>query len=388
MRRLSTVAILGVVSLLNDLSTEMILPLLPLFLVGPLAAPVWAVGLMEGLGEATAALVRGASGVASDRVRRRLPFLVAGYGGSGLAKPAFALAAAWPHLVLLRFLDRAGKGLRVAPRDALIAESAGPERLGHGFGLHRALDTAGAFLGSLVGLVLFVALGAAGDGAFRVVFALAALPALASVAVLVLYVREPPAHTAHAARPLAPRDAFREPRLRRFLAATALFGLANLSFAFLLLRATDAGLPVVHAVALYVLSNGVYAAVAFPAGRLSDRVGRRRMLAASFLLFAALAALFAVATTLPLLVAGFVGYGVFLGIFEGGQKAVAAELAPPHLKATVLGVQTTLVGLVALPAGLAAGLLWEAFGPAATFGAAAAVAGVAAVGLASVERAT
>lgn len=366
----------------------MILPLLPLFLVGPLAAPVWAVGLVEGVGEATAALLRGASGWWSDRARRRVPFVVAGYGLSSVVKPAFALVGSWPAALVARFLDRAGKGLRTAPRDALIAESVEPSALGRGYGLHRALDTAGAFAGAVIAVLLFAALVGRGgeETAFRWIFLLAGVPALAAVALLFLAVREPARHDAHAAARLRVRDALARRELRRFLVATGLLAFANVSFAFLLLAAHEAGASIVLALGLYAAANGVYAVLAFPAGALSDRWGRRRTLVAAFLLLAAVWAGLAVARDLRVVGALILGWGVFMAAFEGQAKAYAAELAPSDLKGTVLGLQTTTLGVLALPSGALTGWLWFVGGPAWAFGAAACFSIAAALALLVVPR--
>lgn len=347
----------------------MVLPLLPLFLVGPLAAPVWAVGLVEGVGEATAALLRGVSGWWSDRVRRRVPFVVGGYSLSAASKPAFALVTSWPGAALARFGDRAGKGLRTAPRDALLAESVPRGFLGRGFGLHRAMDTAGAFVGGLVALGLLVLLLPRGDAsAFRLIFLLSAIPALAAVVVLALFVREPARHDAFAARPLRVRDALREPRLARFLLATLLLAFANVSFAFLLLASVEAGASTLLALGMYVAANGVYAALAFPAGALADRIGRRRALLLSFAILATLLCGLALSRTVVLVAVFVLLWGVFQAVFEGQAKAYASEIAPPHLKGTVLGLQTTVLGVAALPAGLLVGGLWTLLGPAVAFG--------------------
>jgi len=359
----------------------MVFPLLPLFLVGPLGAPVVAVGFMEGLAETVSAALRLGGGHASDRTGRRKPFVVAGYAASGLAKPLYALASVWPHVVAARFLDRVGKGVRTAPRDALLADSSDARRYGATFGFHRAMDTLGAVGGSAAALAVVVL--AAGQTPFQSVFVLAAVPALAAVLVATL-VREVPG-TPRA--PLRLRGALAAlPRpLRLVLAASGLFAVARVSDAFLLVRAHELGAGLAEALALYVLLNIVFAATAIPAGRLADRVGRLTVLLASFLVFAVVASGFALATreTLPV---WFAAAGLFLGLSDGVARAAVSELSPAGLRGTALGAHSAVLAFAALPAGTALGAVWQLLGAPVAFALAAAVALASAVVLAWARR--
>lgn len=354
------VKILSAVSFLQDISGDMAFPLLPLFLVGPLAAPIAVVGLMEGLADSTSAALRLAGGYASDKTGKRRPFVTAGYALAALARPVYAFATAWPTVVGGRFLDRVGKGIRTAPRDALIADSAPPEMYGRAFGLHRAMDSLGAVVGSLLALAIVLALAVPGDGAYRTVFLAALAPALGAVA-LTLAVRDvpgrPKATTALAAS-LRGLDA----RLKLFLAAAGIFAFARVSDGLLLVRASELGLGLTGVIGLYALQSAVYAASSFPAGALADRVGRKNVIVASFLLFGVLAAGFGLASTLPALAALFAGVGLFQGLSEGSQRAYVSELARPELRGTALGAHAMIIAGVALPSGLALGLVWQLYG--------------------------
>src|SRR3990172_7374214 len=275
------VFILSIVSFLTDISSEMVSPLVPLFLTSVLGAPLAAVGLMEGVAESSASFLKTGAGWLSDRLRVRKPLVVVGYGLSGLAKPLMAAANAWPAALGVRFLDRAGKGFRTAPRDALIADVTPPEHRGRAFGFHRASDTMGAVIGPAIGLGLLALL----DDNFRAVFLIAGIPALAGVAALML-VRE------H--KPAARKDGEVAAPLRElgkpfyvFLGISLVFALGNSSDAFLILRSKDLGLSNTEAVSAYIVFNAVYAVFAMPAGIASDRLGRRGVIAAGFLVFAA-----------------------------------------------------------------------------------------------------
>lgn len=379
--------LLGWVSFLNDAASEMVLPLLPLLLTGPLAAPIVVVGLMEGLADATQAIGRAGTGWWSDRMRRRTPFVVAGYAAAALARPMYAFAAAWPTVVGARFVDRAGKGIRSSPRDALIAEASTSTTLGRAFGLHRALDTAGAFVGSALAIALVLALGSEDESTIRTVFLASLVPAALAVA-LALLVRERRRDAAPAPRaPFfaslrgLPRD------LRAFVGVTAIFSFGHLGFAFVVLKAAESGLGLVEILLLYAGFNAVYATASYPAGALADRIGKPKLLLAAYALYALVALAFALASGAVAVVAATLAFSAWMGLSEGLQKAHAAALAPPDLKATALGLQGGAAGLAALPGGLVAGFLWDAGGSGATFAFAALVGAAAFAAFALTRRA-
>lgn len=377
-RLAGNVVLLGFVSFFADVSSEMVYPIIPLFLAGTLGAPVVAVGVIEGIAESTASLLKLYSGWLSDRVRRRIPLIAGGYALAAIAKPAIAAAVAWPMVLGARFLDRAGKGVRTAPRDALIAASADPAAQGRAFGLHRAMDSAGAVAGPLTAIGLLAVFG---HGNYRPIFLIAFVPGAIGAA-LVLLAREAPAA---AERRTLPRIFSLEGYDRRFLAflaITVVFALGNSSDAFLILRARDLGLGAIAAVLAYVVYNVVYAALSLPAGIRSDRVGRRRVLVAGFAVFAAVYAGFALAgdgwAVWPL----FAVYGVYIAMTDGVARAYIADLVAPARRGAALGLYNAIIGVMTLLASVLGGALWDIAGPQATFAFGASTAAFAAVALA------
>lgn len=376
-----TVKVLGTVSLLTDASSEMIYPLLPAFLRGPLRAGPAFLGLVEGSAEALASLLKLLSGRLSDRLPRRKPLVVAGYSLSALARPLVALAAAPWHVLLVRLADRTGKGVRSAPRDALIAEVVEPGQRGRAYGFHRALD----HLGAVVGPLLASAALAAGLE-LRVVFALAIVPGLASVALLLSGVREAPREPGQVAPPAAgdgrggPASPL-PPALSRYLLVLGLFTLGNSSDAFLLLRAQDAGLALAAVPLLWSFHHVVKAATSTWGGSLSDRIGRRRAIVGGWALYAFSYAGLALASTAWQVFALFAVYGVHHALAEGAERALVADLAGSGARGTAFGLYHAVTGLMLLPASLLTGALWQLVGPATALGTGAALAGLAAVGL-------
>ena len=361
------VVALGFVSLLTDVSTEMIIPVLPLFVVGVLGASMASIGVIEGVAESTAALMRLGSGWLSDRIGRRKPFLVFGYGISAVAKAALALALTWPMVLALRFSDRVGKGLRNPPRDALIADSVEPRFLGRAFGFHRGLDTLGAAIGPLVAFAMLRAF----PGDFRRIFLLSALPAALSVAVLGVFVRAKRRTTMQRAAPLRVQARAMGGAFRRFLVVAGLFSLANSSTAFMLLLAADrthgAGFTGAQVTLVYLLYNLVYALLSWPVGELSDRIGRRSILLAAYALFAVLYALLAWRAGPGFVIAGFVLLGLHSAMLEGSQRTMLSDLVAAEHRGTAYGLYHTVIGVALLPASILAGLLWDRMGPRAMF---------------------
>jgi MFS family permease len=369
---------LGIVSLCMDMSSEMIHALLPLFLVGGLGVGAFALGLIEGAAEATASLMKIVSGAWSDRWGRRKPLIVAGYALAALTKPLFPLAHSATTVVVARLLDRVGKGIRGAPRDALVADVTAPEVRGAAYGLRQSLDTAGAFLGPMLAIGLMA--GLAFD--VRAVFWAACVPALLAVAVLVLAVQEPAdvVKAPHARSPLAGFRWKDFPRgFRGLVGLVLLFTLMRFSEAFLVLRASDAGLPTAWLPATLVVMSVAYFLTAYPAGWLSDRMPRRTLLAAGCAVMIVADLLLAFAHGLGGVLAGIALWGVHMGMTEGLIAALTADHAPATLRGTAFGVVNLARALMLLPASALAGALWSGLGPGATFLVGAALAAAAAV---------
>src|SRR5438067_5812212 len=356
---------LGLVSLLMDVSSEMIHALLPLYLVGVLGASTLTVGVIEGIAEATASITKIFSGALSDFLGKRKLLAALGYGLAALTKPIFPLAPNVAWLTAARFLDRVGKGIRGAPRDALIADLTAPELRGASFGLRQSLDTLGAFLGPLLALVFMLVTA----NRYTLVFWIAVVPAVCSVVVMIFGVREPDGHSETQARdPLRRADIARLGGAYWLVVAIAtIFTLARFSEAFLLLRAQSVGLDVALAPAVMVIMNVVYAASAWPAGVLSDAVGRFAVIAAGFVLLIAADLALAFAPGLGWLGIGVVLWGLHMGLTQGLLSAVVADTAPPALRGPAFGMFNLVTGLAMLAASVLAGGLWGVFGPRGTF---------------------
>jgi MFS family permease len=370
---------LGFVSLLMDVSSELIHSLLPVFLVTTLGASALAVGLIEGAAEATALVVKVFSGVLSDWWGKRKPLAVAGYGLGALSKPLFALAPTIGFVLGARLIDRVGKGIRGAPRDALVADLAPPELRGAAFGLRQALDTAGAFIGPLAGIGLMLLLA----DRFRLVFWFAVIPAVLSVALLVFGVREPAAPPA--ARRGNPISRANLARLSRgywwVVAVGAVFTLARFSEAFLILRAHQGGLPLAWTPLVLVAMNAVYALAAYPLGKLADRVSHRRLLALGFVLLIAADLVLARSDHWGWVWLGVSLWGLHLAATQGLLAAMVAHTAPAEQRGTAFGLFNLVSGIAMLIASVVAGLLWERFGASWTFIAGAAFGALALLGL-------
>ena len=363
----SGIWVLGFVSLLMDISSEMIHALLPLFMVGTLGMSVALVGLLEGLAEATALILKVFSGVISDWFGKRKPLAVLGYGLGAATKPLFALATGPGMIFTARLLDRVGKGIRGAPRDALVADIAPPEQRGAAFGLRQSLDTVGAFLGPLlaVGLMLLWA------NDFRAVFAVAIIPGVLCVALLVLGVQEPerPAG-APRVNPISRTNLKRLPRAYWWVVGVgAVFTLARFSEAFLVLRAEQVGIALALVPLVMVAMNAVFAVTAYPFGKLSDRVSHRRLLLAGLAVLVLADVVLAASTHWVGLLLGVALWGVHMGMTQGLLAAMVADTAPADLRGTAYGFFNLMSGLAMLAASVVAGLLWQYWGPAWTFGA-------------------
>ena len=348
-----TVRALGWVSLFTDLSTKMVYPITPLFLTAVLGAPVWSVGVIEGIAESAASLLKLYSGWLSDRAGQRKPFAVMGYGLGALSKLGLALAGSWGAVLGARLLDRVGKGLRAAPRDALIAENCEPHQRGKAYGLHHSLETVGEVLGPLVGFAFLLVYAEN----YRGVFALALLPALLGVLVLLRFVKEVK-NTGEKRR--LPQFTFRglSPAYRQYLGVIGLFGLGNSSDAFLLLRSQDIGFSGAELLLLYAAFNLMSVALGITVGKLSDRVGRQPLLVVGYGLFSLVYLGFAVVQSRGIIWILFIFYGLYTVLTRGVQKALVADLIHPDRRGAEIGTFHMLVGLAALPASLLAGWLY------------------------------
>lgn len=353
-----------------DIASEMVYPLLPLFLTTGLGASKATVGLVEGVAEATSSLFKVVGGRISDRIAARKPLLLVGYGAPAFFRPILALATAPWHVLLYRFLDRVGKGVRTAPRDALVAEATPREQYGRAYGLHRAMDSAGAAIGPLLAVVLLPLVG------YRGVFWVSAIPALLAVGVIVFFVREKPG----TAKPL-PRFRWRGFSFgyRWFLLVSSVFTLGLSSNAFLILKLSSLGLSSTQTTLVYTLYNLLYALISYPLGSLADRIGLRRLVATGFATYALVYLGFGLSSAIWQGIGLFLLYAVYSAAFEGSSRAYLATIIPAAEKASAIGLYHTLTGLLLFPASALFGFLWEHAGPGTAFFTGAALAGMALV---------
>ncbi len=347
------VVVLGLVSFFNDIASEMIYPIVPLFLTSVLGAPAAVVGLIEGVAESTASIMKMVFGWLSDRLGKRKTLIVFGYSFSTVSKLLISIAGSWPFVLFARFIDRSGKGVRTAARDALIAESTEPAFRGKAFGFHRGLDTMGAVVGPLLALAAINFL----HDDYRRIFFLAAIPSAVGV-LLIFFVREKAlASRTDKTFSLGLRNL--DPAFKTFLFISFIFALGNSSDAFLILRAQNLGLSVTMVVLAYVLYNLVYTAVSTPAGAIADRIGPKKVITAGYFFFAAVYLFFGLIGDSFYLWFLFPAYGIYMALTEGVGKAFIANLVPAGKTGTAYGVYNATVGLCAFFASFAAGLLWS-----------------------------
>lgn len=379
---------LGVVSFFTDVSSEMIFPLLPVFLTTFLGAGAEIIGLIEGVADSIASIVEIFSGYFADRTGKRKELVAIGYGLSSFMKIFIALANSWVFVFFARGMERIGKGIRTSPRDAIIASGSSEDSRGKAFGIHRMMDTIGAIVGPTLALVVLNSMGQQEAG-YRAVFYLALIPAFIAVIVLLLFVREPRA------------DAIPEPKAKTpfwqalkqmpgsymtFLKVSLLFSLSYFSFAFFIVRASELKIAAEAIIGLYLMYNIAYAIASIPAGMLSDRIGRKPVIAGNFALYALVCIGFVFASSYVQLAALFIIYGVFVASDESVNKAYIADITGEANRGTALGAYNSAVGVAYLPASLVAGAVWAVFGAPAAFALAAAVALLGTLGMALFVR--
>ncbi len=367
---------LALVSFFTDISSEMTLTTLPLFLTDVLGVRTAIVGLIEGLAETTASITKIFSGYISDRIGKRKWLTFAGYGLSAVSKPFLYLATSWEAVLGIRFADRLGKGIRTAPRDALIADSASANNRGTSFGVHRAGDTAGAFVGLAMAAGIIYASQKFGLAmtrqTYQALVLIGIVPAFIALLILALFVREVVSSPKKAEQVRFTLRGF-SPRFKAFLVIIILFTLGNSSDAFLLLRARNVGLSVFQISLMLVAFNLIYALISAPAGALSDRVGRRRLIVAGWLVYGLIYLGFGLARLGWQIWVLYAAYGIYYGAVEGTAKALVADIVPTEKRGTAYGVYNAAVGLSAFPASFIAGILWQGvgqwqgFGPSAPF---------------------
>jgi MFS family permease len=351
----------GLTSFFTDISTEMVYPLIPIFLTTVLGAPVAVVGLVEGIAESTASLLKVISGWISDRTRRRKGLTVIGYSLAAISKPILAFSFFWWQVLIARFIDRFGKGIRTSPRDALIADSTSKEEYGKAFGFHRGMDTLGAAFGPLIAFSALPLL----HNNFRLYFSFAIIPAAIGVTVLALFVKEK-ARTAKAEKLRLSLKPFSK-RFKLFLLIVLIFTVGNSSDAFLILRARNVGVTVGLIPLVYFVFNTVYALAATPIGSLSDRIGRKTIIITGYLIFSLVYLGFALVKSPFTIWLLFAAYGLYYAFTEGIFKAFTADIVPANLRGMAYGFLNLVLGIALLPASLIAGFLWDRISPSAPF---------------------
>ena len=360
------IIILGLISCFADISSEMVYPLIPLYLTAIFGATPALVGVIEGIAESVASLLKVFSGYISDRFQHKKAIAFGGYATGLLYKAALLLAGSWGGILFARVIDRFGKGIRTAPRDVMVSESADKDSMGKAFGIHKMLDMAGSAIGILLAFILMKNIGTGTNG-YKTVFAVSVIPIVIAL-ILFLFVHEKKdkretAHREHFWNNISKLDG----RLKLYLAVTFLFTLGNSSNSFLLLRASDIGFDSSTAILLYFIYNVTASVLAIPCGKLSDKIGRKRLLVGGYLTFSFVYFGFAFCNSKPFMVFIFVIYGVYTAMTAGAERAFIAEIAPLHLKGTMLGLHSTLVGIALLPASVIAGFLWDGIGAYAPF---------------------
>ena len=357
------VIVLGIASFFTDISSEMLYPIIPIFLTSVLGAPMSIVGLIEGVAESTASILKALSGWLSDKFQKRRPFIVIGYSLSSFAKPLLFFAYVWPVVLISRFLDRLGKGLRTSPRDAMIADSSGVSYRGKSFGFHRAMDTLGACIGPLLAIWFLTGL----KENLRIVFLIAFVPAALAVLTLLFFLKEAPASSAAGGGITRFDIAKFNPNFKKFLLASSIFAIGNSSDAFLIVRSKQLGLSLTAVILAYVLYNISYSALSTPFGALSDKISRRSIMIMGYIVFALVYVGFGMITDSRIVWVLFPIYGFYIAMTDGVGKAFVSDMVEREYRATALGLYHFTLGIFAFFASFIAGLLWTHVGVSAPF---------------------
>jgi MFS family permease len=362
---------ISLVSLLNDASSEIIYPLLPIFISSSLGASARAIGVIEGTAESISSLLKLFAGYLSDRWRQRKLLVVFGYALAALARPLLAFATTWHDVLAIRLTDRIGKGVRTAPRDAMIADAVDIEQRGLAFGFHRAMDHGGAVIGPLLGFLLVYFLVSNRDapsrGEFTRVFLWAAVPAIAAVLVAMFFMRESQFVTTQAVEPRSLSLRGFDGNFKRFLLILALFTLSNSTDGFLILRARSLGVSIQDSLLLWAAHHAMKVLSSLWGGDLSDRLGRKRLIVSGWILYAAVYAGFAFAAHQTSIWVLFLIYGIYFGLSEGAEKALVADLVQPAQRGTAYGLYNLAFGITVFPASLLMGIIWDWKGPTTAF---------------------
>lgn len=358
------IVLLGFVSFFADISSEMVYPLIPLYLTAVFGATPALVGLIEGIAESIASLLKVFSGYISDRFQHKKAIAFSGYATGAIYKVALLFAGSWTGILLARVIDRFGKGVRTAPRDVMVSESADKNSMGKAFGIHKMLDMAGSAIGIILACILVKSIG---ENSYRIVFAVSIIPVLLALCMFIFIkekkIRRETVQREHFWKNISQLDG----QLKLYLAVTFLFTLGNSSNSFLLLRATNVGFTSSDAILLYFVYNITASILSVPCGKLSDRIGRKKLLVGGYSTFALVYFGFAICNNKILMVLIFVVYGAYTAMTAGVERAFIAEIAPAKLKGTMLGLHSTLAGIALLPASVIAGLLWDSIGAYAPF---------------------
>ena len=363
--KMVNIIFIGLVSFFADISSEMVYPIIPLYLTSAFGATPVLVGLIEGIAESIASLLKVFSGYISDKYKKKKLIAFLGYSTGVIYKIALLLATSWSGILFARVIDRIGKGIRTAPRDVMVSESASADNAGKAFGIHKALDMAGSAIGILTAYLILCS--SLGTESYKNIFIISIIPAILSLFIF-FFIKEKKQERATTEREHFWDNAKKlNGQLKLYLLVAFLFTLGNSSNAFLLLRAQSVGFSDVTVIFLYFIYNITASILAIPAGKRSDKVGRKRVLVAGYIVFSIVYLGFAFAFNKVFMILLFVLYGVYTAMIAGVERAYIAEISPKELKGTMLGLQSTVVGIALLPASIIAGALWNGFGPMVTF---------------------